>query len=59
MAATADKTALLSVYSGRLCLGFVLARGKAGFEAFTANQQSIGVFADQHAAVAAIMQAEQ
>jgi hypothetical protein len=35
--------------------GFVIHRSKAGFEAFDADQRSIGIFADDRAAVAAIM----
>jgi hypothetical protein len=32
------------VYDGRACVGFVLARGRAGFEAFDREQVSLGVF---------------
>jgi hypothetical protein len=38
-------TPLVSVYSGRQCIGFVIARSKAGFEAFDPNDKSLGVFA--------------
>jgi hypothetical protein len=45
-------TPLLSVYGGRQCLGFVLARGSHGFEAFSADpEQSLGVFATRKAAI--------
>jgi hypothetical protein len=47
-------TALLSVYDGRLCIGFVLPRGKLGFEAFDRNMLSKGLFATQQAAAAAL-----
>ena len=33
------------VHDGRNCIGFILARGPAGFEAFTADQHSLGMYA--------------
>jgi ABC-type uncharacterized transport system substrate-binding protein len=33
---------MISVYGGRPCVGFVLARGRAGFEAFDATKHSGG-----------------
>jgi len=33
------------VYDGRACLGFVLSRGRAGFEAFDIEERSLGVYA--------------
>jgi hypothetical protein len=36
---TARLSPMSYVYDGRACLGFVLARGRAGFEAFTADEQ--------------------
>jgi hypothetical protein len=44
-------TPLLSVYDGRSCIGFVLARGRRGFEAFTAGEQSLGMFDTRDAAI--------
>jgi hypothetical protein len=44
------------VYDGRTCLGFVLSRGRAGFEAFDREQNSLGMFPTQRAAAAAIME---
>jgi hypothetical protein len=38
---------MVSIYSGRDCLGFVLSRGRKGFEAFAADEQSLGVFPNQ------------
>ena len=35
-------TPMLSVYDGRQCGGFVLARGRASFEAFDATEHSLG-----------------
>jgi hypothetical protein len=42
---------MLSVYDGRECVGFVLARGRRGFEAFTAAETSLGLFETRDAAV--------
>jgi hypothetical protein len=46
---------LVSIYDGQRCLGFILARGKTGFEAFAANEQSLGLFPSQKEAVATLM----
>jgi hypothetical protein len=47
---------IVSVFSGKLCLGFILARGEAGFEAFEADgERSLGLFLTQREAAAAIM----
>jgi hypothetical protein len=46
--------ALVSVYDGQRVLGHILARGKTGFEAFDANDKSIGVFDSQRAAADAL-----
>jgi hypothetical protein len=42
---------------GRRCLGFILARGKLGFEAMDRDEQSLGLFRWQRAASDAITQA--
>jgi hypothetical protein len=42
---------LLSIYDGRQLVGWVLARGRRGFEAFDAGERSLGVFSTQAAAV--------
>ena len=46
---------MAAVYDGRACLGHVLGRGKAGFEAFDADNRSLGIFPSQREAAAAIM----
>jgi hypothetical protein len=47
---------ITSVFSGQICLGFILARGPAGFEAFTSvDEKSLGLFSTQREAAAAIM----
>jgi hypothetical protein len=43
--------AMLSIYDGRTCVGFILKRGKAGVEALDANCTSLGLFATEPAAV--------
>jgi hypothetical protein len=45
MRARKPESPLAYVYDGQRCLGHVLGRGKLGFEAFTANEQSIALFA--------------
>jgi hypothetical protein len=48
------KPALLSIYSDRTCIGLILSRGKAGFEAFTADDKSLGLFSTEQSAADAI-----
>jgi hypothetical protein len=45
---------LLTIYSGRECIGLILNRGKSGWEAFDADQHSLGIFATEQAAADAI-----
>jgi len=45
---------LSSVYDGRICRGFVIARGKLGFEAFDSDERSMGVYPTRREAVNAI-----
>ena len=47
---------MVSIYDGQRCCGWVFARGKQGFEAFTAAQQSLGTFVTQREAVVAVME---
>ena len=54
-AAQAGEPPMVAVYDGRACLGHVLGHGKAGFEAFNADDQSLGIFPSQREAAAAIM----
>jgi hypothetical protein len=48
------KPSMLSVTDGTTCVGFVLARGPAGFEAFDFAGKSFGMFSTQRDAVLAI-----
>jgi hypothetical protein len=40
------------------CIGFVIGRGKAGYEAFDAGEKSLGLFSTQAAAAKAVFQRE-
>ena len=55
MGARMSDAPITSVYAGQVCLGFILNRGPAGFEAFSADEKSLGLFTTQQAAAAAIM----
>jgi hypothetical protein len=44
-------TPMLSIYDGRSCVGFVLARGLRGYEAFDTSEHSLGVFETQNGAI--------
>ncbi len=46
--------AMLSVFDGRRCAGFLLHRGPAGWEAFTNDEISLVTFPTQQAAANAI-----
>jgi hypothetical protein len=46
---------ITSVFSGQICLGFILNRGAAGYEAYNSDETSLGRFATQREAAAAIM----
>jgi hypothetical protein len=46
---------LLSAYDGQRCIGFAFSLGKLGFEAFDTEERSLGVYATQREAAAAIM----
>jgi hypothetical protein len=43
------------VYDGRECLGFILARGKLGFEAVDRDERSLGFFQTRREAATAVM----
>jgi len=46
----------LSVYDGRICRGFVITRGRSGFEAFDSDQCSLGTYPTQREAANTIME---
>jgi hypothetical protein len=45
---------MLSVYDGRVCIGFLLHRGEYEVEAFDADSNSLGLFTSQESAAAAV-----
>lgn len=52
--ATDFKPAMLTVCDGQICRGFILNRGRNGFEAFDAEQRSLGKYPTQDEAVRSI-----
>jgi hypothetical protein len=46
--------ALLYVCDGQHCIGFILVRGKLGFEGFDREEISLGIFKTQAAAADAV-----
>ena len=54
----ANSSAMFSVYDDRECLGFVLCRGKTGFEALDRAEKSIGTFETPREAASAIMNSQ-
>jgi hypothetical protein len=44
----------VSVYDDKTCIGFIINRGRAGFEAFDADQNSLGTFPSEKDAANAI-----
>jgi hypothetical protein len=55
--ATLTKPVLQFVYSGRVCLGRIVCRGKLGFEAFDADERSLGIFPNLKRAADAVERA--
>jgi hypothetical protein len=49
---------LLSLYDGTRCLGHLLSRGRLGWEAFNADDQSVGIFTTQTEAASALTVAQ-
>jgi len=49
---------LTSIYDGQTCIGFTVARGKLGIEAFTADGKSRGIHPTRHEAAKAITNGE-
>jgi hypothetical protein len=54
MSAPKPAPPLAYVYDGQQCLGHVLVRGKAGYEAFDREDKSVGVFETQSQAAGAL-----
>jgi hypothetical protein len=51
-------TPMLSIYDGQRCVGFVLARGRNGYEAFDAGEYSLGLFKMKDAAISELMKSK-
>jgi hypothetical protein len=51
-----ERSPITPVMAGNVCIGFVFARGRDGFEAYN-DDQSLGLFPDKPAAIAALAQA--
>jgi hypothetical protein len=49
-------TALVSIYDGRECVGFVISRGKLGYEAIDRAERSLGVYQTQGEAAQRVME---
>jgi hypothetical protein len=47
-------SSMLSLYSGRIFLGAIIARGRQGFEAFDLNDAPLGIYTTREAAIAAV-----
>jgi hypothetical protein len=50
-------TPMISVYDGRSCVGFILSRGRAGYEVFNRDERSLGIYPTQREAAAALDEA--
>jgi hypothetical protein len=48
------RSCLAAVFAGQTCIGFLLSRGKLGFEAFDHDEHSLGVFPSMKLAAAAV-----
>jgi hypothetical protein len=49
---------LVSVTSGRICIGHIVCRGKLGFEAYDRDDQSLGIFPTLNRAANALSKRE-
>jgi hypothetical protein len=55
---TARLSPMSYVYDdGRQCLGFIMARGKLGFEAIDRDDRSLGMFPSEREAASAVLDA--
>jgi hypothetical protein len=51
---TAPTTPMISVMHVGQCIGFLLCRGRRGFEAFTRETRSVGCFPSEREAISAL-----
>jgi hypothetical protein len=54
MIAATKPSPMVSVFAGKVCISFMLDRGRGGFEAFDINECTVGTFASQRQAADAI-----
>jgi hypothetical protein len=45
---------MLSVYDGQRLAGFILKRGREGYEAYDTSERLLGLYPSQHAAIAVL-----
>jgi hypothetical protein len=50
-----NSTPLATIMRGDRCVGFLLRRGPKGIEAYAGDERSLGIFTDEHDAVAAVL----
>jgi hypothetical protein len=50
-----ESRAFFYVHNGKECVGHVIARGKTGFEAYDADDKSLGVFPSSREAAAVLV----
>jgi hypothetical protein len=53
---SATTPTMVSVFDGRELAGFILSRGKLGYEALNRDEKSLGLFASQKEAPTAVME---
>jgi hypothetical protein len=54
-ACSSDKSsATMSVYDGRLYIGFIITHGRTSYESFDVDQHSVGLFSNERDAAAAL-----
>jgi hypothetical protein len=52
-------TAISPVMSGSTCVGFILRRGRGGFESYDINAAPLGIFENEEKAAAAVLAASE
>jgi hypothetical protein len=53
-----DAASMMSVFSGRRCIGFLLRRGREGIEALDSDGRSLGLYGSPIEAAAAVERAD-
>jgi hypothetical protein len=55
MAGMSYTTSMQAVHDGRRCIGFIMKRGRTGFEAFDADEKSLGLYPSSQDAADAVL----